>query len=127
EPSHGSDEADRLGPVDLAADDMPDWMRPDAPPEDARRALPPVEPPPTEEDSKHYPATAALNAVADEDAEFSLNDLLNQIEQQLPPPREQRPHLRPLPSWEENASPEEAERLREIFPPANEWEPADIE
>lgn len=129
-PAFGPDEADRLDLDDLAVDEIPDWMRHDAPLEDTRRSplqFEQFEPPASEEDSKHYPATAALSAVDDEDPEFSLADLLNQIEQQLPPPREQRPRLRPLPSWEENASPEEAERLRALFPPEDEWESGDIE
>lgn len=113
----------------LGENDTPDWLRQETPIPDTRRTTIPAEPPPSEEDSKHYPATAALNAVSDEEPEpgFSLNDLLSQIEQQLPPPRDQRPRLRPLPSWEKNASPEEAERLRQLFPSEDEWEPGDIE
>lgn len=116
--------------LDFDADDeSPDWLRQDTPIVAPRPVATPPEPPPTEEDSKHYPATAALSAVSDETPEpgFSLNDLLNQIEQQLPPPRDKRPRLRPLPSWEANASPEEAERLKQIFPTGDEWEPGDIE
>ena len=117
--------ADRFEALDFGTDDeTPDWLRQDTPIVDT-----PAEPPSTEEDSKHYPATAALSAVSDETPEpgFSLNDLLSQIEQQLPPPRDKRPRLRPLPSWEASASPEEAERLKQLFPDGDEWESGDIE
>lgn len=109
---------------------LPDWLASADLPEPGAPAAPPAhEPAPDEEDSWHYPATTALHAVTQDDAEaeFSLNDLLNQIEQQLPPPRDRRPRLRPLPSWEENATPEEAEQLRQLFPDSGEWEPADLE
>lgn len=60
-----------------------------------------VEPPITKEDSSKYPATTALSAVSGvSDGDFSLDDLLSQIEQQLPLPRERQPRLRPLPSWQ---------------------------
>lgn len=122
--------ADRIEALDFGTDDdTPDWLRQDTPIVDTGPVVPPAEPPSTEEDSKHYPATAALSAVSDETPEpgFSLNDLLSQIEQQLPPARDKRPRLRPLPSWEANASPEEAERLKQLFPAGEEWETGDIE
>lgn len=60
-----------------------------------------VEPPITKEDSSKYPATTALSAVSSvSDGDFSLDDLLSQIEQQLPLPRERLPRLKPLPSWQ---------------------------
>ncbi len=120
--------ADRIALDDFeSGDDMPDWLKRMDMPEPSPSSAP--EPPLSEDDSSHYPATAALSAVSDEEQKtgFSLNELLSQIEQQLPPPRDQRPRLRPLPSWEQNASPEEAEQLRQVFPAGEEWEPADIE
>ncbi len=130
EPGMGiaSGEAGRIGLDSFeGGDDMPDWLKRLEMPEPS--APGPSEPSLSEDDSSHYPATAALSAVSDEEqkAGFSLNELLSQIEQQLPPPRDQRPRLRPLPSWEQNASPEETEQLRQVFPADNEWEPSDIE
>jgi len=125
------DEADQIGVEDFDdAGEMPDWLDgAGAPLPAASPGVTASEPPVSEDDSSHYPATAALHAVTrdDQPSGFSLNELLSQIEQQLPPARAERPRLRPLPSWEENASPEEAEQLRQVFPPGDEWEHGDIE
>lgn len=75
-----------------------------------------VEPPIEAEDSSRYPATAALNAVsAEEEGDFSLDDLLSQIEQELPPARDDRPRLKPLPSWEREGLLDGASALAKMF------------
>ncbi|NDJ78907.1 MAG: response regulator [Chloroflexi bacterium] len=116
-----------------AAEDAPDWLAgyeaedieppltlPEAPGSSLPGPAGPVidEPPMTKEDSSSYPATAALSAVTgDADDEFSLDDLLSQIEGQLPATR--RPQLRPLPSWEKEAqeelAQEDARRMAALF------------
>ncbi len=87
--------------VDEAEIDEPTYDAIDMEAEGGHASLfdePPIDP----EDSRHYPATTALTAVAGDDeaaGEFSLDDLLRQIETQLPPARTYRPQLKPLPSW----------------------------
>ncbi|MBI5957977.1 MAG: response regulator, partial [Chloroflexi bacterium] len=96
-------------------EDRPAWLEAYevegiAPAEMAPPSPPPLvplieEPPVSSEDSSHYPATAALTAAtgADESSERVLDSLLAHIEQQLPPPRKLRPHLKPLPSWQKQS------------------------
>lgn len=89
-------------PPDMLSDawDEPGEPRPYAPGETRVPGPVIVEPPVTKEDSSKYPATTALSAVSSvSDGDFSLDDLLSQIEQQLPLPRGRQPHLKPLPSW----------------------------
>jgi DNA-binding response OmpR family regulator/REP element-mobilizing transposase RayT len=102
--------SDRLTPEEMSDEDRPAWLDdyeaegiepPSMLPEQiAGMAIP--EPPITEEDSSKYPATAVLSAAESGD-EFSFDDLLSQIEQQLPPAHARRPALKPLPSWDTDA------------------------
>lgn len=118
-------EEDQIGFEDLSADeDQPAWLEsysgdeiePAEPYRDERREPAIQEPPVTAEDSSSYPATAALSAVSSpDDDDFSLNDLLAQIEEQLPPARTDRPRLKPLPSWERGRSSLEAKQLEAMF------------
>ena len=75
------------------------------------------EPPVLPQDSRHYPATAALAAVAsaEDGDDFSLTQLLEQIEEQLPPLQPERPRLKPLPSWDTDAGLGGARDLETIF------------
>ncbi|MCL4238810.1 MAG: response regulator [Anaerolineae bacterium] len=75
------------------------------------------EPPTTPQDSRHYPATAALAAVAsaEDGDDFSLTQLLEQIEGQLPPLQVDRPRLKPLPSWDSDAGLGDVRDLETIF------------
>lgn len=111
--------------LDLDRQEAPDWLaeagqdedeaaRPDSLPE-AHAVSPHIPEPPTddEEDSSRYPATAALNAVgADDQDDFSLTQLLEQIELQLPP-SQNRPRLKPLPSWQQDL-PEDSPEARHL-------------
>lgn len=121
----GSQPRDRILPGELSEErDAPEWLK-----EYEAEGLDPVEmgigaeaepveePPVDAEDSSHYPATAALSAVSRDEAseDFSLNRLLSQIEQQLPPPRSGRPRLKPLPSWGDASSLEGAQSLESLF------------
>ncbi len=74
-----------------------------------------AEPPPRDDDSSKYPATTALAAVSSEDGAFSLDDLLSQIEQQLPEVRSDRPRIKPLPSWGREGYLEGASDVVELF------------
>ena len=88
---------DAIAPGDVLSErDAPEWLRAYeaegldlAELELDEEAEPVDEPPVAAEDSSRYPATAALTAVSRDEAseDFSLNQLLSQIEQQLPPPR----------------------------------------
>jgi DNA-binding response OmpR family regulator len=108
---------------DMSADeDQPAWLaayevEEIAPPQPPPALLPIEEPPITEEDSSHYPATTALTAVtgAQESDDFSLDRLLKQIEQQLPPPRSLQPHLKPLPSWQKLGQIESGRDMAVLF------------
>ena len=120
-------------PEDMEADeDAPAWLQayeaegiepPDSVPEEWTDAGPPIDEPPVhEEDSSKYPATTALNAVSapDDEFDFSLDDLLRQIEDRLPEAHPQRPDLKPLPSWQREADApptdtHEAEQLEALF------------
>lgn len=73
------------------------------------------EPPVTPEDSSRYPATTVLAATSEEIDEFSLDELLQEIEDQLPPVRTRRPRLRPLPSWEREGHLEGSGALASMF------------
>lgn len=73
------------------------------------------EPATTLEDSWHYPATAALTAATSEGEDYSLDTLLSQIEDELPPARTVRPRLRPLPSWDMTGTLEGASEVRALF------------
>lgn len=73
------------------------------------------EPPVTPEDSSKYPATTVLAATSEDKDGFSLDTLLSEIEDQLPPVRTRRPQLRPLPSWERDGHLEGAGTLGSIF------------
>jgi CheY-like chemotaxis protein/REP element-mobilizing transposase RayT len=102
--------ADQIAPDALVEDDSPAWLTGldlgVVPPPD-RSALPeaPAEPPAMPQVPRHYPATTALAAVAEaEDGDdFSLAQLLGQIEEQLPAFPARRPSLKPLPSWDTDA------------------------
>ncbi len=74
------------------------------------------EPPITLEDSSGFPATAALNAITDleDSGGVSLTDLLSQIEGHLPDTPGQ-PHLKPLPSWEQQQQEKMAEKMANMF------------
>ena len=114
--------ADQIAPDALVEDDSPAWLTeldldivppPDklAPPET------PAEPPIMPQDSRHYPATTALAAVAhaEDGDDFSLAQLLEQIEEQLPSLPAQRPSLKPLPSWDTDAGLGDERDLAAIF------------
>jgi DNA-binding response OmpR family regulator len=114
EPSYESDDAESLEPHDsdqvtpeeMSDEDRPGWLSlyetegveppPALPEEDTGAEI--EEPPVMPEDSSKYPATAVLSA-AESDDDFSFDDLLRQIEGQLPPNLAGRPNLKPLPSW----------------------------
>lgn len=115
---------DRILPDDMRPDeDRPAWLaayetediRPEQPggPPSSRLSEPPV----LEEDSSRYPATTALSAVADvqDGDDFSLDQLLGQIEQHLPPPRGHRPRLKPLPSWRRETDMESGRQMQQFF------------
>lgn len=116
---------DAIAPGDVLSErDAPEWLRAYeaegldlAELELDEEAEPVDEPPVAAEDSSRYPATAALTAVSRDEAseDFSLNQLLSQIEQQLPPPRSGRPHLKPLPSWGDASALESAQSLESLF------------
>jgi len=108
---------DLIGLDDMVSEEGPEWLReyeglPATLPEQHGPTL--EEPPINAEDSSHYPATAALSAVTGDDL-FSLDDLLVQIEHQLPPSRSGKPQLKPLPSWEREAQQKEADQLATLF------------
>ncbi len=100
------DDSDRVMPDEMSDEDRPAWL--------SQYETEEVEPPPTlperaaeaeieeplvqPEDSSKYPATAVLSAAESND-DFSFDDLLIQIEHQLPPNLAGRPNLKPLPSW----------------------------
>ncbi|MBN1201715.1 MAG: response regulator [Anaerolineae bacterium] len=114
----GPQEGDRIAVHQMAADeDSPAWLaRYEAegiePPESLPETLPgePAiidEPPVKRGDSSSYPATHALHAVTEvDDDTFSLDDLLSQIEEQIPIARSQHPRLKPLPSWGQDELPD---------------------
>jgi DNA-binding response OmpR family regulator len=114
---------DRFTPDEMSADqDRPAWLEAyEAEGIEPPAAVPPppkiVEPPISGEDSSRYPATAALNAVTapEKEGDLSLNALLAQIEQQLPPVLPHRPHLKPLPSWKKQGSLEASQDVRSLF------------
>jgi len=114
---------DRIAPEEMSAEaDAPDWLagfdaESYAPPSEPTPPAPTEEPPITEEDSRSYPATAALEAVTGgtDDDDFSLTQLLHEIEEQLPPVFGHKPRLKPLPSWDDSAGLDEAEELETIF------------
>jgi CheY-like chemotaxis protein/REP element-mobilizing transposase RayT len=114
---------DQFRPEEMSADeDQPAWLlayevEEIVPPQPLPAPLQIEEPPITEEDSSHYPATTALTAVtgAQETDDFSLDRLLEQIEKQLPPPRSQQPHLKPLPSWQKPGQIESAHDVAALF------------
>ncbi len=119
-------ETDQFLPDEMAAEDAPDWLTGfDAESVEARRdvtaedAFEPefIEPPVTKDDSAHYPATTALSAVTstDDDDDFSLNQLLSEIEEQLPPARTRRPRLKPLPSWQKDEPVEGMQDVSAMF------------
>lgn len=120
----GAVDSDQYAFEDMAADeDTPEWLSDyehdgvEPLPEEERRAGPVIdEPPVSSEDSSHYPATTALNAITSlEKDDFSLNLLLEQIEQQLPPAKSKRPRLKPLPSWKKDSTAEGARQLEAMF------------
>ncbi len=93
---------DRIGLDAMQIDeDAPDWLTGIDSGEDTHTAI--EEPSFSEDNSRHYRATAALNAVqgTEDEIDFSLHQLLDQIEAELPPARTRYPVLRPLPSWGE--------------------------
>jgi DNA-binding response OmpR family regulator len=107
-------ESDRIAPDAMSDEDRPAWLSayeaqdltpPPTLPESVAGVRWLDEPPVAADDSSRYPATAALNAVAVEGADesFMLDDLLSQIEEQLPPAQLSRPRLKPLPSWGRDA------------------------
>jgi DNA-binding NarL/FixJ family response regulator len=115
EPSYESDEAeglepddgDHVAPDEMSDEDRPAWLSlyeteevepPPTVPEEEAAGEEIEEPSVAPEDSSKYPATAALSA-AESDDDFSFDDLLRQIESQLPPNLARRPNLKPLPSW----------------------------
>ena len=118
------DPTDVVSPDDMAAEEAPAWLAEVEPVED-RQAQPEapatpeqfVEPPLTEEDSRHYPATTALAAVSGAEAgdDFSLSQLLAEIEEQLPPVLPRQPRLKPLPSWGKGTRLADARDLEAIF------------
>jgi CheY-like chemotaxis protein/REP element-mobilizing transposase RayT len=117
------DPADLVAPEDMAAEESPSWLA-EAEPEPFEAPVEPspepeafVEPPLTEEDSRHYPATAALAAVSSAEAgdDFSLSQLLAEIEEQLPPVLPRQPRLKPLPSWGKGTRLADARDLEAIF------------
>jgi len=122
------DTADQIAPEETPDDGSPAWLagyerEASAPPDDAAgRTLAESlesfgEPPVMLQDSRHYPATAALAAVAsaEDGDDFSLTQLLEQIEEQLPPLQPERPRLKPLPSWDTDAGLGGARDLETIF------------
>jgi REP element-mobilizing transposase RayT len=121
------DPADQVAPEAMSVDEAPSWLTEPAPePESAPREPPGepltspdafVEPPLAEEDSRHYPATAALAAVSSAEAgdDFSLSQLLAEIEEQLPPVLPREPRLKPLPSWGKGTRLADARDLEAIF------------
>jgi DNA-binding response OmpR family regulator len=115
EPSYASEGAesleprddDRVAPDEMSDEDRPAWLslyeteEVEPPPVLPEEEVPveEIEEPPVEpEDSSKYPATAVLSA-AESDDDFSFDDLLSQIESQLPANLAGRPNLKPLPSW----------------------------
>ncbi|MGQ9851164.1 MAG: transposase, partial [Aggregatilineaceae bacterium] len=118
------DPTDMVAPDDMAAEEAPAWLAEVEPVEDRlaepKAPAPPeqfVEPPLTEEDSRHYPATTALAAVSGVEAgdDFSLSQLLAEIEEQLPPVLPRQPRLKPLPSWGKGTRLADARDLEAIF------------
>ncbi|MEW6580158.1 MAG: response regulator [Chloroflexota bacterium] len=117
--------ADQIAPAAPFDDGSPAWLadyerEPAAPLDDRALAEPfePTEEPPVmPQDSRHYPATAALAAVAsaEDGDDFSLTQLLEQIEELLPPLQPERPRLKPLPSWDTDAGLGGARDLETIF------------
>ncbi len=114
--------ADQIAPDALVEDDSPAWLTElglDIVPPPDKLAPPeaPAEPPIMPQDSRHYPATTALAAVAHaEDGDvFSLAQLLEQIEEQLPSLPARRPSLKPLPSWDTDAGLGDERDLAAIF------------
>ena len=94
---------DRIGLDAMQTDtDVPDWLTGINAGEDSHTVV--EEPSFSEDDSRHYRATAALNAVqgTEDEIDFSLHQLLDQIESELPPARTRYPVLKPLPSWGED-------------------------
>ncbi len=96
---------DRITPDEMSSEDLPAWLADYEPGEipppltlPEPFAVPVDEPPTGIEDSSLYPATTALSA-AESDSDFSLDDLLNQIDLQIPTTLAHRPQLKPLPSW----------------------------
>ncbi|GAB4422482.1 MAG: hypothetical protein Kow00106_19640 [Anaerolineae bacterium] len=121
------DPADQVAPEAMSVDEAPSWLTEPAPEPEPAPWEPPaepltspeafVEPPLTEEDSRHYPATAALTAVTSAEAgdDFSLSQLLAEIEEQLPPVLPREPRLKPLPSWGKGTRLADARDLEAIF------------
>ncbi len=117
------DPADLVAPEAMAAEEAPAWLTEPEPepfdvpvkPSSEPEAF--VEPPLAEEDSRHYPATAALTAVSSAEAgdDFSLSQLLAEIEEQLPPVLPRQPRLKPLPSWGKGTRLADARDLEAIF------------
>lgn len=123
------DPADLI-PPDIIAAEAPAWLAEDEPvgqPPAASAAPEPfeapaapdrlAEPPVSAEDSRHYPATTALAAVsgAESGDDFSLSQLLAEIEEQLPPILPRQPRLKPLPSWGKGTRLADARDLEAIF------------
>ncbi|HEX3050669.1 MAG TPA: response regulator, partial [Aggregatilineaceae bacterium] len=108
---------DQVELEEMVSEEGPQWLREyEGPPATLPEQHGPIleEPPINAEDSSHYPATAALSAVTGDDL-FSLDDLLVQIEQQLPPTRSGKPQLKPLPSWEREIERKAADQLANLF------------
>ncbi len=121
---------DRIPPEAMQADEgAPAWLQ--AAEEEAEGAPLPTaetEPPPDGADEDGVsPATAALSAVSAEaeDDSFSLDELLRQIEEQLPPPQPRRPKLKPLPSWQREGELGAADDLQALFDRAEGVRPAE--
>ena len=122
------DAADQVATGEMPDDSSPAWLtdyerKASALPDDAAGLVLGEsveafdEPPAVPQDSRHYPATAALAAVAsaEDGDDFSLTQLLEQIEEQLPPLHVERPRLKPLPSWDTDAGLGGARDLETIF------------
>lgn len=117
--------ADQIAPEAPLDDGSPAWLtdyeREVAASPDDRALAEPFEPleeqPVMPQDSRHYPATAALAAVAsaEDGDDFSLTQLLEQIEEQLPPLQAEHPQLKPLPSWDTDAGLGGTRDLETIF------------
>ncbi len=117
------DPADLVAPEAMAAEEAPAWLTEpglepfEVPGEPSPEPEAFVEPPLAEEDSRHYPATAALAAVSSAEAgdDFSLSQLLAEIEEQLSPVLPRQPRLKPLPSWGKGTRLADARDLEAIF------------